>query len=278
MKSNTPNPILRNLHCLLCLKCGENKWQTSTTSLICEVCSNEYPILKNGKVLTVNEHINLPTWEDVSEGFNLLKGNEHPIKIDKLGGPRINQLRAALNIKGLAVNLGSGQDNYPDFINLDLGEYEPVHVVADFTKIPLTTGSIELVACNSVLEHIYEYELVVNEISRIIKKGGYLYLSVPLMSIRHHKYDYHRWTSVGLAKLIASNFTIVESGACRGVAYSLISFVDALITHKIHNKLMLWICRKLWRGLSFPLLLIRDEATEEYQAMANTIYIVGIRK
>jgi hypothetical protein len=278
MKQLTPNPILQNLHCLLCLKCGENNWQTSITSLICEVCSNEYPILKNGKVLTVNEHIDQANWEEVSEGFNLLKGNEHPIKIDKLGGPRINQLRTMLNIKGLAVNLGSGQDDYSDFINLDLGEYKPVHVVADFTKIPLTSASVELVACNSVLEHIYDYESVVNEISRIVKKDGYLYLSVPFMSIRHHKYDYHRWTSVGLGKLVESNFTIIESGACRGVAYSLISFVDALLTYKIHSKSMLWICRKLWRGISFPLLLIKDEANEEYQAMANTIYVLAVRK
>jgi len=278
MKQNIPNPIMQNLSCLLCLKCGANNWQESPTSLICEACNNSYPILNNGKVLTVNKHINQANWEDVSEGFNLLKGNERPIKIDKLGGPRINQLRRKLNITGLAVNLGSGQDNYSDFINLDLGEYEPVHVIADFTKIPLTEASVELVACNSVLEHIYEYELVINEISRIVKKGGYLYLSVPLMSIRHHKYDYHRWTSVGLSKLVESNFTIVESGACRGVAYSVISFVEALLTYKIHNKTMLWASRKLWRGLSFPLLLVKDEANEEYQAMANTIYVIAVRK
>ena len=278
MKQNIPNPIMQNLSCLLCLKCGANNWQESPTSLICEACNNQYPILNNGKVLTVNEHINQANWEDVSEGFNLLKGNERPIKINKLGGPRINQLRTKLNVTGLAVNLGSGQDNYSDFINLDLGEYQPVHVVADFTEIPLTEASIELVACNSVLEHIYEYELVINEISRIVKKGGYLYLSVPLMSIRHHKYDYHRWTSVGLGKLVESNFTIVESGACRGVAYSVISFVEALLTYKIHNKTMLWASRKLWRGLSFPLLLIKDEANEEYQAMANTIYVIAVRK
>ena len=103
-------------------------------------------------------------------------------------------------------------------------------------------------------------------------------MSVPLMSIRHHKYDYHRWTSVGLGKLIESNFTVIESGACRGVAYSLISFVDALLTYKIRNKVALWVCRKLWRVISFPLLSIKDEAKEEYQAMANTIYVLAVRK
>jgi hypothetical protein len=98
------------------------------------------------------------------------------------------------------------------------------------------------------------------------------------MSIRHHKFDYHRWTSVGLGKLLESDFSIVESGACRGVAYSLISFVEALLTYKIQNRAMLWVFRKLWRGMSFPLLLIKDEANEEYQAMANTIYVIAVRK
>ena len=278
MKQNISNPIMQNLDCLLCIKCGESNWRKLAAALSCEQCNNQYPITNSGKVLTAGEHIMQTNWEEVSEGFNLLKGNERPIKIDKLGGPRISQLRANLNVTGLSVNLGSGQDNYPGFLNLDLGEYAPVHVIADFTKIPLADNSIELIACNSVLEHIYEYDLVINEIARILKKGGYLYLSVPLMSIRHHKFDYHRWTSVGLGKLLESDFSIVESGSCRGVAYSLISFVEALLTYKIQNRAMLWVFRKLWRGMSFPLLLIKDEANEEYQAMANTIYVIAVRK
>ncbi len=275
MKNSFKNPILDNLESLLCLNCEGSDWQQSAEFILCGKCQHKYVISRSGKVLTVENHIMEENWEKVSEGFNLLKGNEHPIRINKIGGPRISQLRKILDVQGLSVNLGSGQDNYSGFLNLDLGDYSPVHVIADFTKIPLVDESIQLVACNSVLEHIYDYEKVVREITRITKKGGFLYLCVPLISIRHHKYDYHRWTSAGLKNLVEENFTILESGACRGVAYSMISYIDALLTHKVKNTVALWVCHRIWRILSFPLLLIKDDSDEEYQALANTIYVLA---
>ena len=57
---------------------------------------------------------------------------------------------------GRALNLVSGQDNYDDFFNMDLGKYDPVNIITDLTKILLVNGSVELVVSNIVLEHIYD--------------------------------------------------------------------------------------------------------------------------
>ena len=62
----------------------------------------------------------------------------YSVTVDKLGGPRIKDLRENLGITGIAINHGSGQDNYDGFINMDLGVYDPVHIVADLNKIPFT--------------------------------------------------------------------------------------------------------------------------------------------
>lgn len=269
------NPILEDISSLLCINCGASDWNVASDAVTCKSCGHIYQVIGNGKLITVKGYIQEQKWEDVSAGFDLFKGNEKPIKVDKLGGPRIKDLRKILGITGTAINLGSGQDNYEGFTNIDLGIYDPVHIVADLKRVPFVDGSVELVVSNSVLEHIYDYHPVIDEVFRILKKGGYFYLCVPNVCLRHHKFDYHRWTTPGLHKLLDGRFEITESGACRGVAYALITFVEALISYKIKNKFLLATTRLLWRLLSRPLFWIRDEANEEYQAMSQTIYVIA---
>ena len=129
-------------------------------------------IMDNGKLVTVDKYIQEQNWETISDGFDLFKGNEKPIKVDRLGGPRIKDLRQNLGIKGIAINLGSCQDNYDDYINVDLGNYDPVNIIANLTKAPLVNGSVDLVVSNSVLEHIYDYKAVMDEVFRKLKSGG----------------------------------------------------------------------------------------------------------
>ena len=269
------NPIIDHISLLLCINCGSNEWKVEAERIACKACGHIYPIIDNGKLVTVANFINESNWETVSNGFDLFKGNEKPIKVDKLGGPRIKDLQKNLGITGIAINLGSGQDNYDKFINIDLGVYDPVHIVADLKKIPLLDSSVELVVSNSVLEHIYDCNTVFDEVFRILKKGAYFYLCVPNACLRHHRYDYHRWTTPGLHKLFDGRFEIIDSGACRGIAYSLITYVEALLAYKIKNKNTLLISRKLWRLISHPLFWIREESNEEYQAMSQTIYVLG---
>ena len=68
---------------------------------------------------------------------------------------------------------------------------------------------------------------------------------------------------------------IIDSGACRGIAYALITYVEALLAYKIKNKNRLLLSRWIWRLISRPLFWIREEANEEYQAMSQTIYVLG---
>ena len=212
------DPILDNIASLMCTNCYGNGWEVGLKNWTCKSCEHKYKIINN-KLITVEKHIEEKNWEIVGAGFDLFKGNEKAIKIDRIGGPRIKDLRKKFQIKGLALNLGSGKDNHEGFLNVDLGEYESVHIVADLTKVPVLSGAVELLASNSVLEHIYDYKLVIDEVHRILSVGGYFYHCVPNAGcIRHHKFDYHRCTSVGLKKMFEDRFEVVDSGACRGVA------------------------------------------------------------
>lgn len=269
------NPIKNNISILKCIRCGSNNWDSSDTQMKCQDCGHVYRFDEKDRLVVEDLNIKANNWEVVSAGFDLLKGNEKPIKIDKLGGPRIKDLRNKLGINGVAINLGSGKDTHPDFINIDLGTYEHVHLVADLQQVPLIDESVELVVSNSVLEHIYDYQTVIDEAYRILKKGGYFYLCVPNFCIRHHKYDYHRWTTPGLHKLFDNRYEIIDSGACRGIAYALITYVEALICYKIKNRFFRAIARGVWRTVSKVLFLINDESNEDYQALSQTIYVLG---
>ena len=263
---------------LKCSHCGSNRWAVSDEQMQCLHCQHTYAFDQNGRLIIEDANIKTVNWEIVSDGFDLFRGNEKPITVDKLGGPRIKDLKANLGVEGLAVNLGSGKDRHAGFLNIDLGTYEHVHLVADLQQIPLMTDSTELVVSNSVLEHIHDYQKVIDEVYRVLKPGGYFYLCVPNFCIRHHKYDYHRWTTLGLHKLFEGRYDIIDSGACRGVSYALITYVEALMGYKIKNKFLLSLARKTWRLVSRVLFLIDDEANEEYQALSQTIYVLGKKR
>jgi len=52
-------------------------------------------------------------------------------------------------------------------------------VLADATAIPFANGAFDLVICNHTLEHIVRYEDCINEMLRVTREGGYLYLAFP---------------------------------------------------------------------------------------------------
>ena len=136
------DPIIDNVRSIICISCNGSQWEIGLNEWICKSCNNKYK-LKNNKLITIKNHIEEKNWEIVGQGFDLFKGNEKAIKVDRIGGPRIKDLRKKLEISGLSINLGSGKDKHEGFLNIDLGEYESVHIVADITKTPIRSGSVD---------------------------------------------------------------------------------------------------------------------------------------
>lgn len=86
---------------------------------------------------------------------------------------------------------------------------------ADFfyknNSFPFSDGEFDLVICNQVLEHVFEPELFLKEVNRVLKKGGKIILTVPFCWDEHEQpYDYARYTSFGLKYIFEKNGFIVE--------------------------------------------------------------------
>lgn len=81
----------------------------------------------------------------------------------------------------IKVNLGSGKDTQPGWVNIDSYPF-PDTIVADLSKgIPLEDSSADLVYSQDFLEHLKPEDKVsmINEIWRVLKPGGRMEHYVP---------------------------------------------------------------------------------------------------
>ena len=75
-----------------------------------------------------------------------------------------------------------------DYISADL--YSPiVDVKADILDLPLENESFDIVFCNHVLEHIEDDRKAMSEMFRVMKKGGWGILQVPMKNSLEKSYE-----------------------------------------------------------------------------------------
>jgi SAM-dependent methyltransferase len=103
-------------------------------------------------------------------------------------------------------NTISFRDVYPgnEYVGVDLSPGKDVDRVIDLAAGigDLAEGHFALVICCSVLEHVRRPWLMAENLARILRPGGTLYVSVPWVW-RYHAYpdDYFRFSWSGVAEL-----------------------------------------------------------------------------
>ena len=104
------------------------------------------------------------------------------------------------------LDVGAGTGRYRSFFahceykSQDFAQYEGsltekwpythLDYMCDATSIPVDSGSFDVVLCTEVLEHVPEPIAVINEIGRVLRPGGRLFVSAPLGSGLHQQ-PYH---------------------------------------------------------------------------------------
>ena len=95
---------------------------------------------------------------------------------------------------------------YPgnEYIGVDMAEGPGVDVVVDLTQgfAPLPENHFALAICCSVLEHVRKPWLFAANLTRVVRPGGHVYMSVPWVW-RYHAYpdDYFRFSQQGVRAL-----------------------------------------------------------------------------
>ena len=73
----------------------------------------------------------------------------------------------------------------------DLVKYtQPISYICEITTIPLPDRSLDAIVCTEVIEHVIDPMAAVKEFARLLKPGGRLFLSAPLLSGLHME-PYH---------------------------------------------------------------------------------------
>ena len=113
-------------------------------------------------------------------------------------------------------------------VDLDINECEEtgiIPIIASGLKIPLISESMHLVLCLDVIEHISKDKSLVAELTRVLKKGGFLVISTPIatkklvpftdMDKMHIKWGHKKpgYSLRNIRKILSdSGLNIVESG------------------------------------------------------------------
>jgi SAM-dependent methyltransferase len=91
-----------------------------------------------------------------------------------------------------------------EFVTINIDETcEPDFFVNIEGKFPFEDDSFDHAICLNVLEHVFEFENVISETVRTVKKGGVLVIAVPML---HHIHaspdDYFRYTQSALQRML----------------------------------------------------------------------------
>ena len=121
--------------------------------------------------------------------------------------------------KGCLVDLGCGTAEFKDLFDGHVNSYirldypatqqsmgyggAKIEIAGDVCAIPMGVSSVDSALLLDVLEHVFQVEDVLQDISRILKPGGTLLLTTPFIYPVHGKpYDYHRFSFYALERYL----------------------------------------------------------------------------
>ncbi len=114
-------------------------------------------------------------------------------------------------LRGLVLDVGGGRgaahdDAWPAEVRRLRVDVSPIHrpdVVGDALQLPVRDGSVDAVTMFEVLEHVPNPWTAIEEARRVLREGGTLLGSAPLVwPIHGDPHDYFRFTDAGIRALL----------------------------------------------------------------------------
>jgi len=114
---------------------------------------------------------------------------------------------------GWVADIGAGNKgrNRDNVINVEITAYPSTDIVAIGEALPFKDNSLDGIISSAVLEHIKHPWLAAEEIKRVVKPGGRIFIAAPFM-VPEHGYPHHffNMTRQGLASLFDDKFEITR--------------------------------------------------------------------
>ena len=133
---------------------------------------------------------------------------------------------ANLPADAAVLDIGCGPGHFRDLlsgqkvIGLDIQTYPAANMIADLARpLPLVDGSVDAVLASHLLEHIYQPRNLMDEVFRVLKPGGCLFMVTPfLIKLHQEPHDYLRYTEHWYRRALAeAGFSPVEIDSIGGL-------------------------------------------------------------
>lgn len=185
-------------------------------------------------------------------------------------------------VSGKTLDLGAGTAKYRWMIEPKTTSYTTfdavpgagIDVVGDVLDAPFAGDSFDTVISTQVLEHVEKPWVMVREINRILKKGGFCILTAPFLVPYHaDPHDYFRYTTEGLKSLFKnSGFEIAECSGY-GSTYATLSEIIHFVYFNPYTKKPLTWSERILRYIN-KVAAFLDKYTRNSIVYPNT-YIVA---
>ena len=197
---------------------------------------------------------------------------------------RAARVKAAL-ADGIVLNLGSKDTHWgAHVVNVDLvlpsienrkSKIENC-ILADLHRLPFADASVDGIICTNVLEHVAEPQMCLDEITRVLKPGGQVYITVPfIFPVHPDPLDRWRWTLDGLRNSLRG-FDELEAGVCGGPFSAFVSIMPTLLASVFSNFYLFNAVRCALGWLLWPLKFLDHIAwrsAKAHMAAAGSFYL-----
>jgi SAM-dependent methyltransferase len=127
----------------------------------------------------------------------------------------------------------------------DFCEGPGVDFVADVSALPFEDGSYDIVLSTQVLEHVRDPQRVVQEMARVLKPGGWLFLTTPQSSPLHNlPYNFFNFTNLGLRLLFENAGLSRAKEVPQGGHFTLLAYQLHWTMNLLRSKQLPWIIGK----------------------------------
>jgi len=194
MEANIKNIINAIIVCPYC----SSDLKSDDTLFSCKKCKKTYPV-KKGIVrfgnfdfnATVDSDFHLEQMYNHTLTARLFNLGKKLISSDYTPKNHIDDFINSVEKNKIIIELGSGNRRLSnDIVNVDLFPFTNVNITADIMKTPFRDGSIDYIILDTVLEHVPNPKGVIDEIYRILKKGGQIICLSPFI-FPYHGYPKH---------------------------------------------------------------------------------------
>ena len=232
------------------------------------------------------EYVKISNKKVIHNFYPFLKTIRHLFKGHSLTRVLFNLSLEKLSINGNVLDLGSKNiyGSYYSFINInsdtniiftDLEPNDENVVKLNVEKrFPFEDNSFDYCLAFNLLEHVYKFENVFEEVYRVLKKDGYFYLYVPF-AIPYHPDpdDFFRYTFSALYKLSAEKGFKIEyiEAVSSGILTTLMDVLGRFIPN---NKLKI-LFRVIGYSLLFPIELFINKLTKRYSYEKIPLFPLG---